>query len=486
LPWRENHERYASSQYYGRKAKSICTDEESRNPLLARNRLRVGYTTDTIFSKATFEGYNCAQRFVGIDLKHRSIHGMKSEKHGPEAMLDFFRQEGVPVSFTKDNSKMQRRATGNECIRRLWVKDNFIEPYHPGQNLFERYQALSKEENTKIMVESKVDHRGWFRVMCHTTDLHNHRANCRNEDNIPPLTKAKGEIGDIMLLTEFRFNEDILYQDYSYKFPVEGGNEKPCKWYGRALNHRDGMCSWILTADDELIVRSNIRSAHKDRPNATFVDELDLKLVGSRTNDVPLLDGPLVEVDKLADKGEHHETQVIYSHEFDLIDLTLNFTTTSRNGKESTKKAVIMERISEDDYRIELSNEKNRVLSYQELVSMQNRDDEDDVERWTFEEIKGHRRSKDKNRKGKVDVLISWEGYEEDSWEPMEVIKKDDPATLAKYAYDNELTDETVWKWAKRYSKNIKKFFVHPSAHQGESSINLECVFQGILQKHTS
>ena len=89
--------------------------------------------------------------------------------------------------------------------------------------------------------------------MCHTADLHNHRANSSNEDNIPPLTKAKGEIGDITLLTEFQFNEDILYQDYNYKFPVEGGNEKPGKWYGRALNHGDGMCSWILTADDELM-----------------------------------------------------------------------------------------------------------------------------------------------------------------------------------------------------------------------------------------
>ena len=85
------------------------------------------------------------------------------------------------------------------------------------------------------------------------------------------------------------------------------------------------------------------------------------------------------------------------------------------------------------------------------------KDDEDDVEKLTFEEIKGHRWSKDKNRKGKVDALISWEAYEDDSWEPMEVIKKDDPAALAKYAYDNELTDVTVWKLAKRYSKNSKK-----------------------------
>ena len=135
------------------------------------------------------------------------------------------------------------------------------------------------------------------------------------------------------------------------------------------------------------------------------MDELDLKLKGSGTHDVPFLEGPFVEVDELADKGEHHETQVFYPHEYDLIDLNLNYTTTSRNGKETTKKAVVKERISG----------KNRVLSYQELISMLNKDDEDEAERWTFEEIKGHRWSKDKNRKGKVDVLISWKGYAEDT-----------------------------------------------------------------------
>jgi len=68
-----------------------------------------------MFSKVTsFEGYNCAQVFVGIDSKYRSIHGMKSEKYGPEAILDFFHQEGVPVSLTRGNSKMKSSATWNE------------------------------------------------------------------------------------------------------------------------------------------------------------------------------------------------------------------------------------------------------------------------------------------------------------------------------------------------------------------------------------
>ena len=106
----------------------------------------------------------------------------------------FFRQEGVPVSLTRDNSRMQTSVTWNEYMRRYWVKDNSTEPYHPGQNPFKRDQALWKRDSTKIMIESEVDPRGWFRVMCHTADLHNHRANSSNEDNIPPLTKAKSEI----------------------------------------------------------------------------------------------------------------------------------------------------------------------------------------------------------------------------------------------------------------------------------------------------
>ena len=60
-------------------------------------------------------------------------------------------------------------------------------------------------------------------------------------------------------------------------------------------------------------------------------------------------------------------------------------------------------------------------------------------------------------RKGRVGVLISWDGYEEDTWEPMEFIKKDDPVTLENYAYDNSLTDKAIWKLAKRYLNNATK-----------------------------
>ena len=77
--------------------------------------------------------------------------------------------------------------------------------------------------------------------------FHKHQPNKRNEDNPPPLKTEKGEIGDITLLTTFNVNEDVLYQDYTSKFPEEGGNENIGQWYGRAKDHGDRMCIWILT-----------------------------------------------------------------------------------------------------------------------------------------------------------------------------------------------------------------------------------------------
>lgn len=62
-------------------------------------------------------------------------------------------------------------------MRPFLIKDNFIEPHHQGQNQFGSDQTLWKQGSTKVLIEAKYDPRGLFRVICHTADLHNHRAN---------------------------------------------------------------------------------------------------------------------------------------------------------------------------------------------------------------------------------------------------------------------------------------------------------------------
>ena len=39
----------------------------------------------------------------------------------------------------------------------------------------------------------------------------------------------------------------------------------------------------------------------------------------------------------------------------------------------------------------------------------------------------------------------------------METIKKDDPVTLSKYAFGNNIIDKDIWKWASRYAKKLQE-----------------------------
>ena len=89
---------------------------------------------------------------------------------------------------------------------------------------------------------------------------------------------------------------------------------------------------------------------------------------------------------------------------------------------------------------------------------MLNKPDEEGVELWDFESIVTHRSSIDPKRRGKLDVLVKWAGYEEPTWEPMEMIKKDDPVTLAKCSQDHDLLEQSRWKWANAHVKKRKRF----------------------------
>ena len=42
------------------------------------------------------------------------------------------------------------------------------------------------------------------------------------------------------------------------------------------------------------------------------------------------------------------------------------------------------------------------------------------------------------------------------SWEPLPIIRKDDPVTIAEYAKENNLLNTRGWKWARKIAKNEK------------------------------
>jgi hypothetical protein len=140
----------------------------------------------------------------------------------------------------------------------------------------------------------------------------------------------------------------------------------------------------------------------------------------------------------------------------DLIDMCVYDLYKTKKGNERTMKGQVKEQLNDKKFRVAFENGKQKVYEFEELIAILNREDEEDVERWSFQDILSHRRSKDKKRKGKMDLLIKWEEFDEPCWEPMEIFKKDDPVTLARYARDHNLLAGSTWKWANRYVKPLR------------------------------
>jgi hypothetical protein len=435
-----------------------------RNPLLTKVRLFEPWATDTWFFQVTsYEGYNCSQAFVGIKSKRSFIYGMVSENSGPEALLEFFREIGVPLSIRRDNSKMQASQAWNDIMRKYNCKDEFTEPYNPQQNPAERNIGMIKTAMKRCFADTGCDPRAWFRLAAHISDVQN----CTAYKSLgwrTPMEKCTGQTPDITGLLLFKFWEPVYYYDP----PTEG--ELIGRWMGRAPNYGDTMCYWILTADtNQLIVRGTVRSAANSvRPNLALdsgeigepqlqiapqleptqdlkqeEDSGDITEIGEEEDlSIPTPNFPLIELEKVdVSEGYKLANLPIVIQPEKLIDKIVYY---------GDKKATVKAQINDTDFRVEYGKGKSGIMDYNEIIRQLTHLDEDDHERWEIEDIQGHRWGKGK-RKGKMDILIKWKELEEPTWEPMEIIKEDDPVTLAEYARDNELTDKAIWKWSKRY-----------------------------------
>ena len=99
-------------------------------------------------------------------------------------------------------------------------------------------------------------------------------------------------------------------------------------------------------------------------------------------------------------------------------------------------KGTVKERINDTQYRVSYDKDRKQgIMDYDEIIRQVTHinDDEGD-KRWEIEEILDHKWNP--RKKGRMLVQIKWKDLEEPSWEPMEVIKEDDPVTLAEYARD--------------------------------------------------
>ncbi|CAB9530120.1 unknown protein [Seminavis robusta] len=446
---------------------------QSMNPVLQRRRLPEGFATDTFFSTVTsYEGYNAYQIFYGLDSHSIFVYGLGSEKDGPNALLDFFKQVGVPPSILRDNSKMQMGKVWTDYMRRYWSKDKFTQPYKPSQNRAEFGIGVCKGSVTKMMITTGCAPQAWAKAIQHAADLDRNTAKeCLGWRT--PIEKLTGQTPDISNLIKFKFWDVVLYHEPTHKFPGQavGGNERLGRWLGRALDHGDGMCSWILTLETEqLIVRYAVRKVEGENISDTTRDAVSVlhKEDRARTEEAfcPVVYTQTGEKDPSTKPGEEPNFKAPPAEvpKETIKDLFIWDRIPNKKGVKRDVKGQIKEVYNDDDgsiqVRVKFKGGKQKIYEYEEIVKMLTKSDDAHAEYWDFDMILDHKWSKQPGRQGKIDVKVKWSGFTEDeaTWEPMEVIRKDSPTVLAEYAALKGIVHESRWKWAHKYLKNRKKF----------------------------
>jgi hypothetical protein len=133
-------------------------------------------------------------------------------------------------------------------------------------------------------------------------------------------------------------------------------------------------------------------------------------------------------------------------------------------------RAKILRKIQDNDaenhnkikFLVELGDgDFDKIISYNTLCDLvEDQHDENDLEEkvWVVKSVQGHQgplKKKDPTYKGSsYNVLVEWEDGSQ-TYEPLDIIIRDDPVTLAMYAKKNNLLDQPVWKRLKHVARNL-------------------------------
>ncbi len=117
-------------------------------------------------------------------------------------------------------------------------------------------------------------------------------------------------------------------------------------------------------------------------------------------------------------------------------------------------KATIVKALGGEKYIVRLGDDREEVLNYDQIIQTMNQKSEDGQQYWAFKEMIGH--SKFKKEKGceEWQIRVKWKNNEE-SWETVYIMKKDDSLSLGQHTYDNNLTKTNYMKW--KFRTFIKK-----------------------------
>ena len=313
-----------------------------------------------------------------------------------------------------------------------------------------------------------------------------------------PFFKAFGITRDISPLLLYRWWESVYYYDADMLFPKS--REKLRRFAGFADNVGDAFCFKVVTSDTEQVIYRSVLCSALDKGNSNkrpsshdhskkkiesdtlptngesipidrltnddlLKNETLLTKAQSETQPVPgafLQDSSEILI-VLESEAEIQEPEVPSqcAHFFDPDELIGKTFLRERKVDGTVRHAEINERINNSKATADQclvtfgDGQRSEVMNYNAIVDLMNKqievESEDPDTAYTFKAITDHR-----YKNPTYEVLVEWECGEK-TWEPIALMRQDDPGTLAKYGKEHDLLKKPGWKRLCRYVKSIKR-----------------------------
>lgn len=444
---------------------------KTRFPVANVNRLEDIVATDTFFSNtpAHYDGIlghggaTMVQLYTGVKIQYTKAYPMGSETEMPGTFEDFIRKVGAPTALFSNNAKSQI-GTAVRNILRMYAISNFqCEPHHQHQNPAERKIQEVKKLTNAILDRTGTHHRFWLLCLLFVVQLLNVLAS-ESLNWETPHFKATGQHPDISPYLMFHFGELVLYM-HDNKFPSESP-ELHGFYMGPATHQGDALTCLILTIDTEqVITHSAVRKAN-DGDNPNFCA---MAITSSKDGETQ---APAVQ--STADvRGLSIDPSKLMLPKLSPEEL-LGFTFLRDRQDGQSVRAKVVKQVWDDDaedhqnlkFIIELGKGKiDEIIAYNELSALIEEQRDYEVQNpdcaWIYKAIVGHDGPLDakhpKYKESLYNVLVLWEDGSE-TYEPLTVIRRDDPITCAKYAKEHGLLDTPGCKQCKLIACRTKVY----------------------------
>jgi len=451
-----------------------------RAPFPALNVVRrnEGVATDTFYSDtpAIDDGATTAQFFVGVESKFVEVHGMKTDSHFIKALWDTIRKYGAMDVLISDRAQVEISKKVHDILRHLCIRDRQSEPHQQQQNPAERRYKDVKFNAQRVMNLSGAPPSCWLLCLEYVCFIMNRMA-LGSLDWRTPYETLLGTTPDISMIYRFKFYDRVYFKRVDSRGEFDDASDESAgRFVGFSESVGHDMTYKILDENtNKVIFRSRIRLATLD-PNrqldpvdATNNDDVDGTDNDDHANEEviePVPDDGEEVVNEFDPGGNAGRMAIIDPN--DLIGRSY-LTQPAEDGQRMRLRIVeILDQEEEERLRDPLlmrfraingQDTYEEVVTYNQLLGHLD-DNDGDEGIWHFRRISGHQGpllpSDERYKGSKWNVRVEWENGEV-TYEPLAIIGKSDPVSVAIYARDNDLLHLDGWKRFRRLAQRQKK-----------------------------